>query len=177
MFALVMDGRVVQLAAEQFPVHPSLEWVDAASASPAPQVGWNYADGAFAGPPAPTLADARASQVALLRAACAAEIVAGYSSAALGAAHLYPSTPTDQANMAASVLASLLPGVAGGWTTPFWCADAGGVWSFAEHTAAQIQQAGQDGKAMVVAAQSKLAGLEAQVAAAADAAAVAAINW
>jgi hypothetical protein len=158
-------------------VHPSLEWVDASSVTPAPQVGWSYADGAFAGPPAPTLAEARAAQIALLRDACAAEIVGGYSSSALGTPHLYPSTPTDQANMAASVLASLLPDLAAGWTTPFWCADADGAWSFAPHTAAQIQQAGIDGKAMVVAAQTRLAGLEASIAAASTVAAVQAVVW
>jgi hypothetical protein len=132
-------------------------------------------------PPAPTeaeqLAAAQAAQTTRLRAACEAEIVGGYSSAALGAAHTYPSTPTDQANMAASVIASLLPGLAPGWTTPFWCVDTAGVWTFAAHSAAQIQQVGRDGKAFVIAAQRRLATLSAEIAATADIAAVQAVVW
>ncbi len=127
--------------------------------------------------PPPSLAALQATQIAVLTAACDAEIAAGYISTALGAAYTYPTKTTDQLNMSASVVASLLPGIAGGWTTPFWCADAAGVWAMREHTAAQIQQAGSDGKALIQAAQVKLAVLSAQVMAAADAAAVQAVAW
>lgn len=109
---------------------------------------------------------AQAAKVASLTAACAAEIVGGYTSSALGAPHTYPSKPTDQTNMLGSVLASLLPSLPSDWTTPFWCADAAGVWSFAIHTATQIQTAGADGKAAVASAQTKLATLSVQVGAA-----------
>jgi hypothetical protein len=51
------------------------------------------------------------------------------------------------------------------------------VWSFAPHNAAQIQQAGSDGKAWVLSCQSKLQTLLAQVSAATTVAAVQAINW
>jgi hypothetical protein len=152
--------------------HPSLIW-EPCDANV--RVGWTYADGTFAAPMI-SLAAGRAAQIALLRTACDAAITGGYTSSALGSAHSYPSTPTDQANMAASVLASLLPDLPAGWTTPFWC-EAGDVWAFTPHTAAQIQQAGRDGKAMIVAAQSKLATLSAEVAAATTVAAVQAIVW
>lgn len=128
--------------------------------------------------PPPTLAQAQAAQIAALTAACAAAITGGYSSSALGAPHTYPSGTTDQINMMGSVTASTLPAASvAGWTTPFWCEDATGAWSYQNHTAAQIQQAGSDGKAWVVACQLKLAGLNAQVAAATTAAAVEAVTW
>ena len=128
-------------------------------------------------PHPPTFADILAAQVTALSAACAAEIVGGYTSSALGSVHTYPAKPTDQINMLGSVTASLLPGLAADWTTPFWCADAKGVWSFQMHSAAQIQQVGADGKAAVATAQTKLATLSAEVMAATTADAVNAIAW
>lgn len=119
----------------------------------------------------------KARQAASLRAACAAAITGGYTSVALGVTHTYPSQPTDQANMIASVTASLLPGLAADWSTPFWCADPEGDWGFRPHTAAQIQQAGTDGKAVIVTAQARLSGLLAQVTAAATEDQVIAVTW
>jgi hypothetical protein len=127
--------------------------------------------------PAPTLAAVQATQLATLYAACNSQITGGYQSSALGAPHTYPSTDTDQTNMTASVVASLIPGLPSTWTTPFWCADATGNWSLAAHTVAQIQQAGSDGKAFIVAAQTKLKGLVAQVSAATSISTVQAITW
>ena len=127
---------------------------------------------------ATNLAAAQQAQIAALTAACSAQIVGGFTSSALGAPHTYPSKiPTDQINLMGSVTDSLLPGLPSGWTTPFWCADASGNWSFAPHSAAQIQQAGQDGKANVANSQGKLATLSAQVMAATTVAAVNAITW
>jgi len=114
----------------------------------------------------PTLAQCRHRKAAALRAACQQEIRSGYGSAALGAPFTYPAGEIDQRNMIAAVVASLLPGLPAQWTTPFWCADEGGVWAMRDHTAAQIQRAGADGKSVVVAAQRKLARLLEQVAAA-----------
>jgi hypothetical protein len=102
----------------------------------------------------------RSSKIAMLRTAASAQIVAGFTSSALGREHVYPSAPVDQANLSASVVASMLPGVDGSWSTPFWVLDpASGIWSFADHSAEQIQKAGADGKAAVVSAQTKLARL------------------
>lgn len=124
-----------------------------------------------------SLPAAQAAQIAVLRTACGAAITGGYSSSALGTVHTYPSTPTDQANMQASVVASLLPNLPAGWTTVFWCADTAGTWAMLSHTAAQIQQAGSDGKTWITAQQTKLATLSAQVEAATTVAAVQAITW
>lgn len=42
-----------------------------------------------------TLAEAQAAKTAQLTAACAAQIVAGFTSSALGSTHTYPSKETD----------------------------------------------------------------------------------
>ncbi|HDR9065468.1 hypothetical protein JQC70_22390 [Burkholderia contaminans] len=123
------------------------------------------------------LAAAQEAQIAALNAACAGAIAAGFISSALGAAHTYPAQITDQQNLSASVLASLMPNLPSGWTTPFWCADSSGAWSYAMHSAAEIQQVGQDGKAAILAAISKKAALAAQVNAATSVADVQAVVW
>ncbi|KVZ18647.1 hypothetical protein WT88_29650 [Burkholderia stagnalis] len=123
------------------------------------------------------LAAARAAQLEILNDGCKAAIYAGFTSSALGTAHAYPALDTDQQNLSASVLASLMPNLPSGWTTPFWCCDSSGAWSYAPHTAAQIQQVGQDGKAAILAAIAKKAQLAAQVNAATTIAAVQAIVW
>lgn len=140
------------------------------------RIGWVLVSGAPAAPE-PDLSVVKEHAVERLKAACATAIVGGFESAALGAAHAYPSKETDQINLMGSVTASLLPGLAEGWTTPFWCRDGSGVWAYRDHDAAQIQAAGADGKTHVVECQTLLALLTAEVEGAADAAAVAAITW
>ena len=126
---------------------------------------------------AQALASAQARQLTALKASCRSAIIGGYQSSALGAAHTYPSTQTDQINMLGSVSASVLPNLPANWTTVFWCADATGAWAIRPHTAAQIQQAGSDGKAWVTTCQVKLATLSAEVLAATTVAAVQAVVW
>lgn len=89
---------------------------------------------------------ARQLQLQILDEACAADIVSGFQSNALGAMYHYPAKMTDQANLTASVLASLLPTNPPTWTTFFWCADKFNVWALRSHSAAQIQKVGADGK-------------------------------
>lgn len=134
-------------------------------------------DGRLFREPAPTLAEAKALQVSRVNAACQAAIYAGFTSSALGAPHSYPAKPQDQANLVASVMSSLLPNVQSGWTTPYWCADSDGKWSYAPHTAAQIQQVGSDGKAAVIAALDRCASLQAEIAEALSADVVLRIAW
>ncbi|MFL9899063.1 hypothetical protein PQR71_13015 [Paraburkholderia fungorum] len=130
-------------------------------------VNLSYQDGQIVPTPGPSaaqlLASAKASQTAIVSQACQDAIVAGFTSSALGAAHTYPAKPTDQQNLNASVVASILPGVGADWTTPFWCADSAGTWAYVMHTAAQIQQVGTDGKAAILAYLTKNQQLAAQI--------------
>ena len=116
-------------------------------------------------------------QVAALDQACDAAIQGGFVSDALGAPHTYPSKMTDQQNLASSVLASLFPNLPSTWNTPFWCADANGAWNMRAHTAAQIQQVGQDGKLWIEKCIYQKVTLETQLAQAGTPEAAAAINW
>lgn len=142
---------------------------------------WTAAAPLLPVPPAPlappTLDEIKANRIAALSADCAAHIYAGFVSSALGAPHTYPANDKDQANLSASVLASMLPGLPANWATKFWCKDAAGVWEFRPHAPAQIQRAGLDGKAAIETALQKNATLAAQVKDAADGASVAAIRW
>ncbi|MCZ7934031.1 hypothetical protein O9X90_17090 [Agrobacterium leguminum] len=63
---------------------------------------------------------------------------------------------TDRINMMGSVIDSLLPTSGSGWSTPFWCKADKDLWGFRDHSAAQIQKAGADGKAHVIQCQDTL---------------------
>lgn len=139
---------------------------------------YRVVDGALAAADPDVLLDkAKTRQLEMLQNNCAASIVAGFESDALGKAHTYGSTITDQANLTANVLSSLLPGLADDWTTLQLCADADGVWQYREHTAAQIQQVGADAKTAILGYLTKKAQLSAQVEQSTAAPAVAAIVW
>lgn len=98
---------------------------------------------------------ARTAKALEINDTCKFEILSGFESDALGVIYHYPAKITDQQNLASSVLASLLPGLSPEWTTPFWCADAQDVWGFRSHSAAQIQQVGQDAKQSILWAMSR----------------------
>ncbi|MBB3947202.1 hypothetical protein GGQ73_003168 [Rhizobium skierniewicense] len=184
LYARIQDGAVVEVIelpdnvtlADAF--HPDiavlfLQCPDDVS------VDWLFKDGEWFPPheDAIDLDQLKADRVAALTRDCAAAIVGGYVSEALGTLHTYPSGVTDQINMMGSVTGSLLPDLAAGWETPFWCANKAGAWGWRMHNASQIQRAGSDGKAHVVTCQTTLATLNAQVEAAKTVAAVNAIDW
>ena len=123
------------------------------------------------------LTPAQNSKIASLTASCAAAITAGFTSSALGSMYTYPSQLTDQQNLAANVLSSLLPALPSTWTTPQMCMNAAGVWEYVNHTAAQIQQAGSDGKTAILAALTQKQTLVNQVMTATTVTEVNAINW
>ena len=144
--------------------------------------------------PSVLLYQAQQAQYTALTNAAASAITNGFTSSALGAAHTYPSGETDQLNLTASVVASMLPGTPTTFTTLFYCATPAvaavaatstspavaavpAVWAFTPHTAAQIQQVGTDAKAWIQAQQATHATLAAQVAAATTVNAVQAIVW
>lgn len=140
--------------------------------------GYTVIKGALTAPPAPSaaqlLAAAQSAQVALVSAECEMAILAGFTSSALGTAHNYPSSHTDQRNLQSVVSAS--QGQPSSWGAPLWCA-ASGLWAFTSHTAAQVQQVNADWVAFRVAAQQKYANLVDQINAATSVAAVKAIGW
>lgn len=150
-----------------------------APSGPGCVVGGTYKDGSFTAPAeqALTLEQARQYKLATLSQACQHAIYEGFTSDALGSNHAYPADDKSQFNLTASVTDSLLPNLPANWTTPLMCADSSGVWAMRPHTAAQIQQAGSDGKAFVLKNLQQNESLAAQVAAAATVAAVQAIVW
>jgi len=85
--------------------------------------GYTVENGVLVAPVPPNeaelLAAAQAAQSAVLSAACAAAIVAGFQSSALGTPYTYPAKTTDQQNLSASIIAALL---ANGSAMP-WMAD------------------------------------------------------
>ena len=124
-----------------------------------------------------TLESVRARKVIEMSQSCADAILAGFVSSALGEVYTYPAKSNDQANLTGSVVRSMYPNLAGGWTTPFWCADAAGIWEYRPHSATQIQEVGDDAIAARLACMGKNEALAAQIAAAATTEAVAAIVW
>ncbi len=59
IYALVAGGRVVEIAAGTFEVHPDFVWVDVSSVTPRPETGWSATESggnwSFAAPVTPTL--------------------------------------------------------------------------------------------------------------------------
>lgn len=58
MKALILDGEVVEIAQNEFPVHASLKWVDCDDTV---KEGYTYEDGEFIAPPEPQVD--RAAQI------------------------------------------------------------------------------------------------------------------
>lgn len=181
-YARISDGSVVEVVtleddvAPEDAFHPTI----AAAMKPCPtaaQQGWVFSDGQFSAPPAQTLDELKAERIATLRAACEASILGGFVSEALGSVHTYPSDLKAQINLMGSVTDSLIPSLPEDWQTPFWVCDEAGSWKWEMHNAAQIQQAGRDGKANVVRNQTKLDDLTGAVSAAKTKKAVEAVAW
>ena len=57
MKALIFENKVVQIAAQEFPVAPALQWIDITGLTPQPEVGWSFDGATFAGPPSPPLSE------------------------------------------------------------------------------------------------------------------------
>ncbi|CAJ0815774.1 hypothetical protein LMG19087_02541 [Ralstonia wenshanensis] len=121
-----------------------------------------------------TLGQVQVAQVTKISAACAAALTTGFTSSALGTAHIYPSQDDDQRNLQSAVSAGVA--APSNWTTPIWCAS-NDAWSFTAHTAAQVQQVNTDWLAHRVAVQQKYADLITRINAATSIAEVQAIDW
>ncbi len=115
------------------------------------------------------LSEIQAVKIATLTAACAAAIIGGYSSSALGSAYTYASQLTDQANLVQTAASS-----AGG---NLWCKNSASVWSFMAHSQAQAQAVLADFVTFRNKQQQRLVTLTSQVSAATTSTAVQAIIW
>lgn len=111
----------------------------------------------------------QSQQRAKVSAGCAATIVGGFQSSALGSPYTYPSDNNTQANVSSLVAA--------GNGGSIWCGNASNVWTFMAHTEAQATQVQKDMSAFIQAQQTRYAGLVAQIDAATTPAEVEAINW
>lgn len=127
-------------------------------------------------PPTPSelLVAAQAAQSTKIQAACSAAIVKGFTSSALGVAHTYPSTMTDQINLQSSVAVS--GGQPSTWTTLLWCASADG-WAMTPHTSAQLQQVNDDWVTYRQGIQKRYADLVSAINSATSISGVRNINW
>ncbi|QXZ71880.1 hypothetical protein [Agrobacterium sp. S7/73] len=183
-YVLVQDSKVLQI----FDVDPKLPTREGATGEHDPAVleapdavdhDWVLKGNELLAPaPVDGSLDAvKAARVEVLRAACEATIIGGFASSALGNPHTYPSDIKAQINLMGSVTDSLMPDLPADWATPFWVCDAVGAWAWKMHNAAQIQQAGRNGKAHVVKCQTLLGELTMHVLAATTAEAVASIVW
>lgn len=105
----------------------------------------------------------RAAKIEAMNEACSAQIVLGFDSSALGSPYRYPSNLQAQTNLMGSVTDSLMAGNDPDWRTPFWCCDEVGTWEYRQHTIAQIQQVGRDGKASILASLAKNEALRRQI--------------
>jgi len=154
-------------------------WQDVLSFSDAPTSTHSY-EWTQAGPAWVERGDIEAqreNRAAYISQCCADAILAGFACDALGAGFAYPAKFTDQLNLTGSVMDSLMPGLPPDWSTPFWCADADGQWAFRAHSASQIQQVGRCAKAAALACMATNEEKQAQIAAAATPAQIAAITW
>lgn len=128
-------------------------------------------------PPVPTLAQAQQNQLNIISSSCSQTITGGFQSSALGSVYTYPSSTTNQMNLAASVAKSLLPTTETDAVFPFWSCDSSGVWNLNNHTASQIQQVGADIYNFVLTQIQKNAALSEQVQMATTPEQVQAITW
>ncbi|CAJ0737655.1 hypothetical protein R16034_00801 [Ralstonia edaphis] len=167
------DGKEI-LISERFSSNFVAKLVDVTNAQPKPSAGWGYDGVKFSATLPITLAQAQAVQIDKINAACATDLIGGFTSSALGSARNYGSNDNDQRNLLNAALAS--QGQASSWVTQLWCAN-GAVWSLADHTAAQVQQVNTDWLAFRLSRQRKCADLREKISAATDPQVALSIAW
>jgi hypothetical protein len=102
------------------------------TAIPRPSVAYDWNGTGWA----PNLTYLHAEATARINSACEATITGGFSSSALGAAHIYSSQLDDQLNLTGVILSGL--------DSPYACRDELGVKAFRPHTVKQIRRVGDD---------------------------------
>lgn len=162
MFALIKNGVVVQIQPNE---EPGFVAVPAGTICGMVQ----NTDGTFPAP-GPTLTQAQASQIALLRTFCQSAITGGFTSNALGSVNYYSSGLEWQKNIDRTS-ANPNGGIIRCGPTPT------GAWSLTPHTQAQAVQVREDLQTWVESCLKQEDALIAQVTAATTASGVRAIVW
>ncbi len=94
-------------------------------------------EGAFLDRPDEPIGRVKSRKISMLSNAISSEIQSGFKSDALGSMHMYPSTETDQINLAGLVAISI--------DAAYVCEDEQGVWDKRLHTTAQLKKVAIDG--------------------------------
>lgn len=117
------------------------------------------------------LQQARSEALAVLSAACQAEITAGVISSALGAEHLYGSDEKDQANLLGAIALTLEP-------IPYTCTEvATGEKAMRNHTRSQLQTLLQDAAFRRIRLQQRYEALRVVIEQATTLETIAAVRW
>jgi hypothetical protein len=99
--------------------------------------------------PGPSLNRLRPKLIRDIVKKCGEEIVAGFSSSALGTPHMYPSDTNSQLNLNGSITDSYDPTNSPEWVTMFSCVNSEGIWARRMHTSEQIRLVGKECKLLV----------------------------
>ncbi len=83
---------------------------------------------------------AKAEKLSLLNEDCAAAIIGGFESYALGPTHLYASGIIDQANLMAVATESMAPENSPLWSRQVWCVDSADGWVVKAHSGVQVRR-------------------------------------
>jgi len=146
-------GKVYDTATGDESLHDKLGILPAAltTTAPTPNGSWNAVKKAWV----LDAAKAAAESASVINVACAADIVGGFSSSALGIAHTYDSAMEDQLNLIGAAGANI--------DLLYTCTDAAGVKDAVLHTAAQLKQVYADGVAHKTTQLSKARALKVQL--------------
>ena len=120
-----------------------------------------------------TLDEARSMKKSLMKKTASERIQSGIESDVLGAVHTYPTTITDQQNLAGLAQQASIDGLG----AKYWCADDAGLWARRQHTADQLIQLGREVIAHVQAQQDRYETLLGQIDAASTVEEIEAIAW
>lgn len=127
--------------------------------------------------PVDALTQAKQDAIKNLNDACAAAIVAGFTSNATGKVYSYPSSQTDQLNLYGSATLATINQAVKGWTTDLSVCDKAGKWSYVPHTPKEVFAVVSDFSAHKAEMIDKKNQLVAEVMAAKDDEKIAEVKW
>lgn len=150
---LTNPPKDADMAKVAFPTTPAGGMVDDVTRITGIQVGWVRAmDGSFS-PYEESADELRAQQRDTIANACRNAIIGGFSSSALGAAHVYDASDQDQTNIAQDCLEARAAGDDAKWSASLTCTNRAGVKASRPHDSKQVMQVASDLRTARVAAQ------------------------